>query len=73
MVTAAVREADPDRRRQHYLDAWQHALDNYYTVVMGHSQGAIVNRTEVRDWDPGFTYAPNWASGGIAHVWLGES
>lgn len=73
MVTSAVREADPTLRRQHYLDAWQHALDNYYTVVMGHSQGVIVNRTEVRDWDPGFTYSPNWVSGGIAHVWLGEN
>ena len=70
MVTAAVREADPDLRRQHYLDAWQHALDNYFTIVMGHLQGVIVNRSEVRGWDPGFTYSPNWASGGIAHTWL---
>lgn len=73
MVTAAVQTADPEARRQHYLDAWQHALDNYFTVVMGHVQGVIANRSEVRGWDPGFTYSPNWASGGIAHTWLANA
>jgi len=73
MVTAAVRTADPEARRRLYLDAWQHSLDNYHTVVMGHLQGVIANRSEVRGWDPGFTYSPNWASGGIAHTWLARA
>ncbi len=70
LVKAAVQEPDLQKRRAHYLDAWKLAMDNYYTVVLGHSQSLVANRASVRGWEPGYTWSPNWASGGLAEVWL---
>jgi hypothetical protein len=38
--------------------------------VLGHSQEIIAWRRELQGFQPGFTWSPNWASGGIAHAWL---
>ncbi|MBR0662810.1 ABC transporter substrate-binding protein [Roseomonas hellenica] len=70
LVNAAVREPDQARRAVAYNRAWQRVLDRYYTVVLGHSQNVIANRSEVQGWDPGFTWACHWASGGVAQAWL---
>jgi ABC-type transport system substrate-binding protein len=70
LVDAAVAEPDQVLRAAAYNRAWQRVLDRYYTVVLGHSQNVIANRSEVRGWEPGFTWACHWASGGVAQAWL---
>jgi peptide/nickel transport system substrate-binding protein len=45
-------------------------MEKYYFVVLGHQQSIIVNRAEVQGWQPGFTWSPHWASGGLAQTWL---
>jgi ABC-type transport system substrate-binding protein len=70
LVNAAVREPDQARRAAAYNRAWQRAMDRYYTVVLGHSQNVIAHRAEVQGWDPGFTWAAHWGSGGVAQAWL---
>ena len=45
-------------------------MDNYYTVVLGHAANTIAIRNEVQGYEPGFTWSPNWATGGIAQTWL---
>ncbi|WP_245593412.1 ABC transporter substrate-binding protein [Azospirillum halopraeferens] len=69
-VRAAVAEPDQARRKAHYSEAWQRVIDGYYTVVLGHATNTIANRAEVRGWEPGFTWASHWATGGVGEVWL---
>lgn len=70
LVKAAVAEPDVAGRKAVYTKAWQRVLDNYYTVVLGHAAEAIAFRRQVQGYDPGFTWSPNWASGGLAKTWL---
>ena len=70
LVNEAVAEPDLATRKRHYLAAWQRVSDNYYTVVLGHTSTLFAWRKEVKGYDPGFTYAPHWASGGLAHAYL---
>lgn len=70
LVKQAVAEPEFERRKRDYLAAWQRVMDNYYTVVLGHAFEPLVWRKEVRGYEPGFTYAPHWASGGLAHAYL---
>ncbi|MDQ8732344.1 ABC transporter substrate-binding protein [Bradyrhizobium sp. LHD-71] len=70
LVRAAVAEPDLPDRKALYTKAWQRVLDNYYTVVLGHASDTIALRRQVKGYEPGFTWSPNWASGGIAQTWL---
>ena len=70
LVNAAVAEPQLDARKKLYLAAWQRVIDNYYTVVVGHGFDTLAMRKEVKGYDTGFTWSPNWASGGVAHAWL---
>lgn len=69
-VSAAVAETNPALRRQHYLDAWEMVMDNYWTVVAGHAPTVFGVRDEVEGFEFGFTYGPHYAGGGVAHAWL---
>jgi ABC-type transport system substrate-binding protein len=70
IIRAAVAEPDETKRKAFYAQAYQRVLDGHYFVVLGHSQEIIAWRREVQGFQPGFTWSPNWASGGIAHTWL---
>src|SRR3546814_17972283 len=72
LVNAAVAAPRLDERKKLYLAAWQRVLDHYYTVVLGHGSDILAMRKEVRDYDTGFTWSPNWASGGVAYAWLAD-
>ncbi|ESR24915.1 ABC transporter substrate-binding protein [Lutibaculum baratangense] len=69
-IKAAVAEPDEAERKALYLDAWGRVMDGYYTVVLGHAANTIAMREEVQGYEPGFTWSPNWATGGIAQTWL---
>jgi ABC-type transport system substrate-binding protein len=70
MVKAAVAAPDLAGRKASYTAAWQRVIDNYYTVVLGHAADVIAFRRQVQGYEPGFTWSPNWASGGLARTWL---
>lgn len=70
IVRAAVAEPDVVKRKALYTRAYQRVLDRHYFVVLGHSQEIIAWQRSVQGFQPGFTWSPNWASGGIAHAWL---
>jgi peptide/nickel transport system substrate-binding protein len=70
LVNEAVATVPLEDRRALYLAAWQRVIDNYYTVGLGHAPELIGIRREVNGYEPGFTWSPNWASGGIAQTWL---
>jgi ABC-type transport system substrate-binding protein len=70
MIRAAVAEPEPARRIGLYNQAYRRVLDRHYFIVLGHSQDVIAHRAEVQGWEPGFTWSPHWASGGIAGTWL---
>jgi ABC-type transport system substrate-binding protein len=73
LVKAAVAQPDFEARKQLYLQAWQRVLDHDYTVVIGHAAELIATRAAVRGYEPGFTWSPNWVSGGVGHAWLSTS
>lgn len=70
MIRAAVAEPDAARRTALYEAAFRRVMERHYFIVLGHSQNVIAHRAEVQGWDPGFTWSPHWASGGIARTWL---
>ena len=70
LVRTAIAEPGLTGRKALYAKAWQRALDNYYTVVLGHASDTIGFRRQVKGYEPGFTWSPNWAGGGIAQTWL---
>jgi peptide/nickel transport system substrate-binding protein len=70
LVKAAVAEPGLAARKAFYSAAWRRVLDNYYTVVLGHAADLIAFRQQVKGYEPGFTWSPNWASGGVAQAWL---
>jgi ABC-type transport system substrate-binding protein len=70
LVKAAVAEPKLDARRKLYLDAWKRVMDRYYVVALGLSSDQIVMRKDVNGYEPGFTWSPNWVSGGVAQTWL---
>ena len=71
LVKQAVAAVDLAERRRFYLAAWQRALDNYYTVVIGHAPEPIANRRAVTGYSPGFTWGQHRVDGGLAHAALG--
>ncbi|WMS41827.1 ABC transporter substrate-binding protein [Acuticoccus sp. MNP-M23] len=70
LIKAAVAESDEAKRKELYTKAFQHVLDKDYLMVLGHAPNAIAMREEVQGYEPGFTWSPNWVSGGIAQTWL---
>ncbi|ONG52323.1 peptide ABC transporter substrate-binding protein [Pseudoroseomonas deserti] len=70
LIDKAVAEPDQPKRVANYLAAWKHVMARDYFYVLGHEQSVIVNRAEVQGWQPGFTWSPHWASGGLAQAWL---
>lgn len=66
LVRAAIAAVDLNERRRLYLAAWQRAMDNYYTVVIGHAPEPIANRREVTGYSPGFTWGQHRVDGGLA-------
>lgn len=70
LVKAAVAEPAIDARKKLYLAAWKRVMDNYYVVVLGLAADQIAMRTDVNGYEPGFTWSPNWVSGGVAQTWL---
>jgi ABC-type transport system substrate-binding protein len=66
MVRAAIAAVDLNERRRLYLAAWQRAMDNYYTVVIGHAPEPIANRRDVTGYSPGFTWGQHRVDGGLA-------
>lgn len=72
LVKAAVAEPALDKRKALYLDAWRRVMDGYYVVVLGLAANQIAMRSSVKGYEPGFTWSPNWASGGVAQTWLAD-
>ena len=46
----------------------QRVQDKLYFIVLGHAASLVGIRNEVKDFEPGFTYSLNWASGGVARA-----
>ena len=72
LIKAAVAETDEDARKALYTEAFQRVIDNKYFMVLGHAPNAIAMREAVKGYEPGFTWSPNWVSGGIAQTFLIE-
>lgn len=72
LIKAAVAETDEAARKELYSRAFQRVLDQDYLMVLGHAPNAIAMRTAVQGYEPGFTWSPNWVSGGIAETYLLE-
>jgi len=70
MIKAAVAETDEATRKELYAKAFQRVLDKDYFMVLGHAPNAIAMGEHVKGYEPGFTWSPNWVSGGIAETWL---
>ena len=62
-VKGAERSAFDDQ-------AWQRVVDNYYTVVLGHSPGFYAISPKVHDLTIGFNTSAHRADGGIAFAWI---
>lgn len=69
-VESAVANPDFEERKDLYLDAWQSAMNNYYTVLMNHAAAPYGVREEVKGFQFGYTYGPHYAGGGLAETWL---
>lgn len=70
LITSAVEEPDLGRRREAYLKATRRVAEKAYFVVLGHAPDLIAVAKTVRGYDPGFTWACHWASGGVAKASL---
>lgn len=70
LIDEAVKEPDAAKRRATYLKASQRVIDKGYFYVLGHAASLIAIRKGVKGYDPGFTWACHWASGGVAHTSL---
>ncbi len=70
MITAAVEEPDLARRKAAYLKATERVAEKVYIVVIGHAPDLIAVAKTVQGYEPGFTWACHWASGGVAKAAL---
>lgn len=70
LIDAASKEPNADKRRRLYLEAIKRVHEKMYFIVLGHAARLIGIRNEVNDFEPGFTYSLNWASGGVARASL---
>ncbi|TBW38256.1 ABC transporter substrate-binding protein [Siculibacillus lacustris] len=69
-ITAAVEEPDLARRKAIYLDATRRVAEKVYFVVLGHAPDLVAVAKTVQGYEPGFTWACHWASGGVARAAL---
>lgn len=69
-ITSAVEQPDLARRKAIYLDATRRVAEKVYFVVIGHAPDLIAVARTVRGYEPGFTWACHWASGGVARTAL---
>ena len=68
LINAGVQEPDADKRKATYLEAMKRIDTNGYFYVLGHAPSLIAVRKGVTGYEPGFTWASHWASGGIAQT-----
>jgi ABC-type transport system substrate-binding protein len=68
LVDAGVQEPDDAKRKAKYLEAMKRTEAKGYFYVLGHAPSLIAVRTGVSGYEPGFTWASHWASGGIAQT-----
>jgi peptide/nickel transport system substrate-binding protein len=68
LINAGVQEPDAAKRKAAYLEAMKRIETKGYFYVLGHAPSLIAVRKRVTGYDPGFTWASHWASGGIAHT-----
>ena len=68
LIDEAVKEPDAADRKATYLKASQRITEKGYFYVLGHAPSLIAIRKGVKGYDPGFTWACHWASGGVAHT-----
>lgn len=66
LVNAAVATVDDQQRRSVYLDAWERAMDRYYTIVVGHAPNALGVRRDTSGFTTGFTWSQHRVDGGLA-------
>ncbi|MFD2252462.1 ABC-type transport system substrate-binding protein [Pseudochelatococcus lubricantis] len=66
LIKQAVREPDSDKRKEFYLQAFRRTMEKGYFFVLGHAPDFIAIRNGIKGYDPGFTWACHWASGGVA-------
>lgn len=68
LIDEAVKEPDAAGRKATYLKASQRVIDQGYFYVLGHAPSLIAIRKGVKGYEPGFTWACHWASGGVAQT-----
>ncbi|WP_332693484.1 ABC transporter substrate-binding protein [Bosea sp. (in: a-proteobacteria)] len=68
LIDEAVKEPDAADRKATYLKASERITEKGYFYVLGHAPNLIAIRKGVKGYDPGFTWACHWASGGVAHT-----
>jgi peptide/nickel transport system substrate-binding protein len=68
LIDEAVKEPDAAGRKATYLKASQRVIDQAYFYVLGHAPSLIAIRKGVKGYEPGFTWACHWASGGVAQT-----
>lgn len=73
LTLAAVAEVDDQKRRAFYLQAWQRAVERYYTVVVGHSSDNFAARPGIHGFSGGFTWSPHRVDGGLAFTWMAQT
>ncbi|MGV6874800.1 ABC transporter substrate-binding protein [Pseudochelatococcus sp. B33] len=71
LIDTAVKEPDLAKRKAAYLAASQRVTDKGYFYVLGHAPSLIAVRTGVTGYEPGFTWACHWASGGVSRARVG--
>ena len=70
LITAAVQQPDLAKRKARYLEATRRIDEKGYMYVLGHAPELIAVRKGVSGYEPGFTWACHWASGGVADTSL---
>ena len=68
LIDEAVKEPDATERKATYLKASQRIIEKGYFYVLGHAPSLIAIGKGVKGYDPGFTWACHWASGGVAYA-----
>lgn len=73
LINAGVREPDGAKRKAKYLEVQKHVQEKGYFYVLGHAPSLIAVRKGVVGYEPGFTWACHWASGGVARTSIGAA